>query len=168
MDENVYACVPPPDNLPGLDGFSEDAIGSLRLANMWALRLSHFYTATHHLLLGIVSNPSAHAKPVLRQHGLSETTVLSSVKKHDPEGPDYCLLGGTLGKTQPWYDTLIAANRLRELSQQELINSTHLLAALMKCGEPIIGLILHDCGTARNSLSSAALDSIGLTDTMQA
>jgi len=164
MDENLYAWGTRPENVPDRDEFSEDAVRSLQLSNWWAVQLNHPYIATHHLLLGITSNRSAHAQPVVRRHGVFETAVRASIETHDPEGPEMVLMG-KLGQTQAVYDTLVEANRLRKLSEQALINSTHLLAALMKCGESIIDLILHDCGTDRNTLASAALESIGVTGT---
>ena len=131
-------------------GFTEKANNALNTAVEAAEDLGHTYIGSEHILIGILSDPSTVPAIVLSKHGITESKVVSLVKRIIGVGMPTQLDQNDF--TPKAKEILTVANSVAHQMGQSLIGTEHILIAIARDTDSSAGQILNQLGVAGSTV----------------
>ncbi len=133
-------------------GFTEKANNALNTAVEAAEDLGHTYIGSEHILIGILSDTSTVPSIVLSRHGITESKVVSLVKRIIGVGMPTALNQNDF--TPKAKEILTISNSVAHQMGQSLIGTEHILIAIARDGDSSASQIMNQLGVAGSTVIS--------------
>src|SRR5216110_2278385 len=140
--------------------FTDRARKVMQLANQEAVRFSHEYIGTEHILLGLVAEGSGVAANVLKNLDIDLRKIRREVEKIVQSGPDLVTMGKLPQSPR--------AKKVIEYSIEEAHNlnhnyvgTEHLLLGLLREQEGVAAQVLMNLGLKLEDVRAEVLDILG-------
>lgn len=134
--------------------FTDRARKVMQLANQEAQRFQHEYVGTEHVLLGIIKDGGGVAAYALRELGLDLRKVRLEVEKLVQCGPNVIIMG-KLPQTPQLEKAIERAIEISQDRKNNHVGTEHLVLAIAKDDEGVVGTVLKKLEVTEESLTAA-------------